>query len=333
MRPRIPLDPELRRGPFTVSEGREAGFGERRLAGRDLSRPFHGVRTPRDLGDGIVTRCAAFATRCTHDAFFSHVTAATLWEVPLPTRMLDSRMLDSRIDVSVPRPRRAPEGTGVRGHSVRVNEADIAERHGLPVSTPARLWCELGSVLGVDDLVVAGDFLIRRADPLVSPDELATALERAPGRRGLCGLREALDLIDDRAESPQESRIRMALVRAKIPGMGVNVPVRGASGRVYRADFAFLDRGIVLEYQGDYHRERSQFRRDLTRSLDLQTAGMKVILLGPDDTRSEPEFVERMRTLLRLHPERRQIDLPGPSEGRFAATRREGAREGARERA
>ncbi|MEO7017962.1 MAG: hypothetical protein ABI130_15840 [Leifsonia sp.] len=158
----------------------------------------------------------------------------------------------------------------------------------------------------------------RRADPLVSPDELATALESAAGRRGLRGLRglrEALDLIDDRAESPQESRIRMALVRANIPGMGVNVPVRGASGRVYRADFAFRDRGIVLEYQGDYHRERGQFRRDLPRSLDLQTAGVTVILLGPDDTRSEPEFVERMRTLLQLHPERRE----GAREGSRAA--------------
>jgi very-short-patch-repair endonuclease len=325
MKPRIELEPSLRQRPFSVREARETGLGERRLYGSDLARPFHGVRVPAHLDLDVLARCLAYAVQAPPDAYFSHLTAAELWGVPLPLGLASRR-----IDVSVPWPRRAPEGRAVRGHAVRFRETDIAEVGGLRVSSPARLWCELGSRLSLEDLVAAGDFIIRRANPLASTGELAAAVEDFAGQRGRRTLREALPLLHERSESPQESRIRIALIRANLPGLSINPRVRGASGRIYRADFAFLERGLVLEYQGDYHRERDQFRRDLTRTLDLQTAGLSVVLLGPDDIRSEAAFIALVRDLLDIRAESRHIDLPKLREGRIAASqRRSGAKSGA----
>lgn len=330
MRPRIELEPSLRQRPFSVREARHAGLGERRLYGSDLARPFHGVRMPAHLDPDVLARCLAYAVQALPDAYFSHLTAAELWGVPLPLGLVSPLGLASqKIDVSVQWPCRAPEGRAVRGHAVRFRETDIADVAGLRVSSPARLWCELGSHLSLEDLVAAGDFIIRRANPLASMEELAAAVEDFPGQRGRRTLREALPLLHERSESPQESRIRIALIRANIPGLSINAPVRGASGRTYRADFAFLERGLVLEYQGDYHRERDQFRRDLTRTLDLQTAGLSVVLLGPDDIRSEPAFVALVRDLLDIRADSRHIDLPKLREGRIAASQRRSGTKGA----
>ncbi|MFF1877181.1 hypothetical protein [Leifsonia sp. NPDC058230] len=324
MRPRIELPPPFREAPFSVRAARQADLGERRLYGSDLTRPFHGVRMPAEVEDDVLARCVAFALKAPPEAFFSHVTAAEIWGVPLPIGATSPT-----IDVSVEWPRRAPEGRAVRGHAVRFHATDVVSRSGLRVSSPPRLWCELGSRLNLEDLVAAGDFIIRRANPLASPEELAAAVEEYPGRRGRRTLQAALPLVHERSESPQESRIRIALVRAGVPGLSINAPVHGASGREYRADFAFLDRGLILEYQGDHHRERGQFRRDLTRTLDLQAAGSTVVLLGPDDIRSEAAVVTLVRDLLHMRVESRQIDLPALREGRIAATQRSRGARGA----
>ncbi|WP_431279468.1 endonuclease domain-containing protein [Leifsonia poae] len=318
MTPRIELESLHRTRAFLVREARDAGYGERRLYGRDLAIPFHGVRMPADLPSDVASLCRAYSTKAPPESFFSHTTAAQLWGIPLPPHATSRA-----IDVSVAWPNRAPEGRGVRGHTVRFLDGDIREVDGLRVSNPTRTWCELGSYLTTDELIAAGDFIIRRAHPIASSADLTAAVQGFLGQRGRRKLREALPLLHDRSESPQETRIRLILVRANFPGLSVNAPVQGASGQLYRADFAFLDRGLILEYQGDHHRERQQYRKDLSRVLDLQTAGLHVVLVGPDDIRSEAAFVRTVRDLLRLRTESRQFDLRGAREGRIGATRRQ----------
>lgn len=166
------------------------------------------------------------------------------------------------------------------------------------MSTPARAWCELGALVDAPSLVAIGDQIIRADRQLASVDDLERALATYPGRRGRARLEGAIALLDGRSESPQESRLRVLLVQAKIVGLSLNPTVLGASGKSYRADFMFPGRRVILEYQGDYHREREQYRRDLSRTLDLQLAGWTVLQLGPDDIRSESEFPGRIRRLL-----------------------------------
>jgi hypothetical protein len=84
--PRIPIPPELADGPFNYRDGRRAGLGEGRLRGRDLARPFHGIRwATRNLLD-LDDRCRAIAPYLPPGSFFSSATAAALMHVPLPFR-------------------------------------------------------------------------------------------------------------------------------------------------------------------------------------------------------------------------------------------------------
>jgi hypothetical protein len=193
-------------------------------------------------------------------------------------------------------PARAPRGRGITGHSVVVGTGDVVVHNGLPISSVERTWCELSSVLSVEDLVVAGDHLVRRRAPLTTVDRLRTAIRRYPGRRGRERLRLSIELLDPFAESPQESRLRLRLSTGGIAGFQANRAIATSSGRHYRGDLVFAAEGVILEYQGDHHRDPQQFRRDLSRQLDLQADGWTVVLLGPSDIADPDWSVGRARS-------------------------------------
>ena len=185
MRPRIELPPPLQRAPFAVGQGRAIGVGQKRMRGRDLERPFRGVRVPAPSAAGIAELCAAYATIMRDDDWFSHVTAARLWGCPLPW----SAETDL-VHVSTPAPNRAPTGRLVAGHSVALGDACVIERWGLRVVDPASVFLQLATVLKPGDLVAVGDHLVltprypegdeRR--PYVALDELTARVEGAKGR-------------------------------------------------------------------------------------------------------------------------------------------------------
>lgn len=262
---------------------------------RDLAAPFRGVRSPHPV-DEVIDRCRAFATRMPRDTFFSCSTAATLLGIPLP-----HTLTPLTIHVSTPAPANATRTRGVVGHSVHVAEHDHRELDGLRVSTPARVWCELAHELAVVDLVVAGDWLVHWRQPLCSTAELALAVEQYPGRRGRRALRAALPLLSDRAESPQESRLRVILVTAGIRGFEVNHPIT-VRRRSFRADIAFPRKRLIIEYQGDYHRDREQWRRDVSRQSILATDDWFTMEVTAHDLRDSAELCARVRFLLAKRP-------------------------------
>ncbi len=60
-----------------------AGVSARRLRAGDLQSPFPGVRVQTGPLD-LIDLCRSYATRMRSDHYFSHVTAAQLWGLPLP---------------------------------------------------------------------------------------------------------------------------------------------------------------------------------------------------------------------------------------------------------
>ncbi len=132
-------------------------------AGRDPSQPFRSVRT-------TATRrrpgCAVPGLLCTGPVPTS--SSATprppgALGIPLPSR-LDRRSLRCRSPASHRLP---PQASGVIGH--RIRQADRrGQPQGLPLVRPAECWLELASIRFVDELVVLGDALVRRLDPLAS---------------------------------------------------------------------------------------------------------------------------------------------------------------------
>lgn len=293
MSPRVPLPRDLA-AAFTTRQGAAAGLGRGRMVGPDLGKPYRGVRMPADNTPSVESLCRALRLRLPPTAFFSGVTSAAIMGVPLPSRLEASR----RLEVSVPAPLRAPTGRGIRGHSVAVCGSDIRVWHGIRISSPERVFCELAAELALPDLVAAGDFLVRRMLPLTTRDALADAIGRYPGRRGMQVLRAAHPMLSDRSESRKESHLRVLILIARLPGLVANLPITTSGGFVYRADLAFPGVRVLLEYQSDYHSDPDNFRADMTRRARLEADGWFVMLVNANDLRDPDELVARIRTVL-----------------------------------
>ena len=293
MAARIRIPAPLNGRAFSTHEALRNGVSPDRLRGHDLSRPFHGIRSADEV-TGITARCLAYQQRMPPHAFFCSVTAAIVMGAPLPWWCESAPDLH----VAVPAPQRALRGAGIVGHKLTIERARIAEFEGVRVSHPDDTWCQLGSVLPVPDLVAVGDFLVQWRQPLTTIASLRQAIDRHPGRRGKPALKAAVDLLNSRAESPQESRLRVILIEGGLDGFVVNLPIRTSGGHRYRADLAFPAQRVILEYQGSDHLRPDRYRRDMTRISRLEADGWYVIQVNAEDLRNPGELLRRIRHVL-----------------------------------
>ncbi len=311
--PRIALPPYLVHTAFTVAQGRSVGLGQGRLRGSDLDRPFHGIRirsdrsTANGSSDGdaargvfesahdndlaavqavlaardpdLIRRCSALLVALPDGSFFSHLTAARLWPLALP-----QAGLGEPVHVSVRPPARPPRRSGVAGHLVTDPLARVLRRSGLRTVDPATLFCQLGMLLSLPDLVAVGDALILRPAypepdrPWVSLDQLSERVDMYRGR-GKATARMACTLIRPGAESRPETLLRLAIVEAGLPEPEVNPTMRGAPMRPPgRGDLVYRRWRVLVEYDGDHHRKsKRQFERDIGRLDDFTADGWRVV--------------------------------------------------------
>lgn len=268
------------------------------MRGSDLEHPFRGVNLPPAAPRDLETLCLALQTRLPPAAFVCGVTAAQLMGLPLPRKLEQDRT----VHVAVPSPRTAPTGRGLAGHSVRVDPRDVQRRGRLWISTPARTWCELSAVLDLPHLVVAGDHLVSHTMPVIGLDELVETAERYPRGKGGATLRAAVPLLDGDSESPRESRLRVILVTAGIPGLVANMRIRVSSGHNYRGDLVVPERRVIIEYQSRFHESPADFRKDMTRISRLEADGWVVVQVNADDLDDPAELVARIRRVLDSRP-------------------------------
>jgi hypothetical protein len=170
------------------------------------------------------------------------------------------------------------------------------------VTSAERTWCDLASQIGLLNLIAAGDSFLNYRLPLTTISQMSSCLDRHPFLRNIGVAREALNYLDGRAESRPESFVRVIMVLGALPRPGINNSlVHTESGTVLRPDFEFSEYKTLLEYQGDYHRTKEQWRKDMTRRSRLEAAGWTVIEINADDLRDLNELVERIATTLRRH--------------------------------
>lgn len=295
MRTPRPLPPSARL-PLTVRRARVAGLPAGRLRRADLEAPLRGVRwrrgtprTPRNLA-------IAAAPLIPEGAVFSHQTAAILYGIPLPARFERSEDLH----VTTPAPARAKQARGFAGHSRRLDPRERRVVSGVPVTSPARTWCDLAAILGTADLVAAGDHLLhdRERPALATRSELADALDGLPrGTVGVRRLREALPLLDGGSDSRRESLLRYELVTVGITWLQVNPTVHDRRGRrIGRVDLVDELRRTAIEYEGDQHRtDPAQWRRDVERHRRLMADGWLLIrVTASDDLRVMARDIARI---------------------------------------
>jgi len=206
---------------------------------------------------------------------FSHSTAALLYGLPLPAGV------GTELHVTTSLTRSQARRREVVGH--RDDGRALAHLGTTPVSTPERTFIELGTMLGVDDLVAVGDHLVhsprRRAEgrPWTTMERLAEACRSA--QWGVTTARRALPWIRPGVESPKETELRLLLLRAGLPEpvCGYEV-VDGGGSWIGWFDLAWPELHVLGEYDGDQHRTSTlQYEKDIRR-FDLATAaGWRVV--------------------------------------------------------
>ena len=114
---------------------------------------------------------------------------------------------------------------------------------GLPVTSAARTVADLGRTLPFEVALVPADGALFRR--LVTPDALAEAVARGARRPRNGAARRVVAFADGQAESPGETRSRVAIRRAGLPAPVLQYPVGGL-----RCDFGWEEHRTVAEFDG-----------------------------------------------------------------------------------
>jgi Protein of unknown function (DUF559) len=178
---------------------------------------------------------------------------------------------------------------GLLIHRGTATGADLTVVGDLRVTSPLRTAWDLARRLPLVEAVVVVDALATGvAGGAVAggfaPAELLSRRAAEPGARGSRRLVEAVALADPRAESPPETRLRVALVRAGLPRPEVHFPVLDEYGfELARADLAYPAAKLAIEYDGSTHFEPSRARRDRERDGELDGIGWQTLRVVADD--------------------------------------------------
>lgn len=166
-----------------------------------------------------------------------------------------------------------------------------------PTTTPARTVFDLARAGTPFDVV-----------PLIDALAAATGVTRAqveavaaahPGARRLRRIGPALDLVDRGAESVRESQLRLLVVAAGLPRPVTGFVIRTRDGHfVARADLAWPQYRVILEYDGAYHDEKSQIVRDRARLNAIRQADWTPIVVDAAQFARPETMLAMVRSVL-----------------------------------
>ncbi|TFV61688.1 UNVERIFIED_ORG: DUF559 domain-containing protein [Bacillus sp. AZ43] len=269
-------------GVITRRQLREGGF----------RRVVHGVYADPGLPMDHRLRCRGVALLLPEGAAIGGHSAAAWHGAPFA---------GAHDPVTVLRPAdvlwRGPRGTKV--HRTPLSAAEVEERDAVPITTALRTAWDVAALESVGTAVAALDAMVRAGSVQVS--DLEVMAESSAGRWGVTKVRRAYSLVDPRAESPPESRVRVACLLAGLSPVP-QYEVRVDGGLVGRVDLAFPEARLAIEYEGAYHFEDGQIARDDERIARLVAAGWRVIRLSAMDLRDLRTVVQRIRAELLQHP-------------------------------
>ncbi|GHG42244.1 hypothetical protein GCM10012320_05010 [Sinomonas cellulolyticus] len=120
---------------------------------------------------------------------------------------------------------------------------------------------------------------------------LTAAVVAAAGRRGAARAREALALVRVGADSPMETRLRLALVRSGLPEPVVGCLIEGENGEHTYVDLGFPQYRLAVEYDGVHHLTPQQQTRDAMRAKEIADAGWRLLVITRGDMRHGGRWV------------------------------------------
>lgn len=187
----------------------------------------------------------------------SHVSACVAWGAPtwkVPLDLVHLTRLDggaSRIEA------------GVRHHVGALTDADVVDRDGFVVTEPTRSTLDCLGSLDVERGMVVGDWMFRQG---LTDFEQCAALKLEhnhwPSTRVL---EVVLRLLDGRAESPGESRLRYLCYVLGLPMPEPQFKIYDGSRLVAVTDLGWPEHGVYGEHDGQV-----KYGRALRPGQDLQ---------------------------------------------------------------
>lgn len=255
-----------------------SGITKRRLYSLEFRRIVRTVHIAASAPADPLNDALAVLLVAGEGAFVSHHTAARLYRAVVPD--------DPRLHASTNATRHRSRTPGVLVHTSRRRPI---EYRGVPVTSPVATFLDLVPFLGLLDLVILGDSLVKRG--LSTPGILmAGASTLTKDRRKA---KQAASLVRAGVDSPMETRLRLLIVLAGLPEPEVNIEIRDEFGQVVRRiDMGYRAAKLGLEYDGRQHAESTQqYGSDVRRREDMSardwhewTAVSNDIFKTPGDT-------------------------------------------------
>jgi hypothetical protein len=281
-------------GLITTAQCADVGISPdqiKRLCRTGVWRPaLRGVYQVWGFGRTHEIRAALLATG--PEAVAVSASAAKLFDLPFESPV---------VHVAVPGRFAVPRK--VHGGSVVVHQREL----------PASTIVEIGGMRTTNPLWTVADLLLDHnryaAVPAVDAAIHGGLLDDADlvavegllfRRRGAVHAREALGLVDGRAESPLESRGRLRCVDAKLAPDTLQAEIHGRDGRLIgRVDMLWTARRLGAEADGaQFHDQPDALFRDRARQNDLISAGYAVSRFTWEDTLSAVRIPSMVRAAL-----------------------------------
>lgn len=224
------------------------------------------------------------------NAVLSHRAAASLLGLLPPNGKLEV-IRSSSPDRHRPPPAHASRAIhpGLTIHRTRSLAAtEVTSRHGIPVTSPVRTVINLAERESPKTL----DLAIRRgvADKILEIGELARAVDRCRGRKGIAKLRKVLEKWNPGkllTRSELESKMSDIFVDHGIPAPIINDRRAG-----YEIDFQWDGSNILVEGDGGmFHLSPADRNRDYRKMLDLAASGHTVVRITDNMVLNEPRKI------------------------------------------
>jgi len=239
------------------------------------------LRTREDARLRHLVDCIAVLVSLQPGPVISHGSAARVHRLVVPRDLGDEvRLTDEE---------QWRRGRGYRVARAALPVSDRESVLGFGITAPARTLVDCAREWELVDAVVAMDAAIH--DGGVTRALLQGALLAGSHWVGIGAAGRAGHLADGRAESPLETRGRLALLAAGLPRPELQVELRGARGLVARVDAWFDEAALAVEFDGrvkysdprDGRDPGEVLWREKRREDAVRELGVRVVRLAQDD--------------------------------------------------
>jgi very-short-patch-repair endonuclease len=213
--------------------------------------------------------------------------------------LLGSRWIPDDAPVELAHSRR-PAASGITVRSDELRDDEVCTIDGMACTAAPRTAYDLGRRLPLETAVIRIDALLNATG--ATPRSVEDVAQYHLGARGTRRLRTAMSLVDAGAESPQETRLRLLLVKSGLPRPVTQIPVTNRRGRVVRRiDMGWPEWMVGVEYDGEQHwTSPEDYGNDIDRLEFLAAKGWFIVRVSARQLRyQKPKVVDRVRLALR----------------------------------